>query len=83
SNFEAVAEQLKEGRIQVSQPIAAEDYFPELQTAGDISEGNNSSPREQVLSPLHSERSFKFTDGDTIFNKGRRGDSFEVNGQNG
>ncbi|KAK9698315.1 hypothetical protein RND81_08G095500 [Saponaria officinalis] len=48
SSFEAVAEQLKEGRIQVPQLIAAEDDFPELQTAGDISEGNNGSSHEQV-----------------------------------
>ncbi|KAK9698312.1 hypothetical protein RND81_08G095500 [Saponaria officinalis] len=83
SSFEAVAEQLKEGRIQVPQLIAAEDDFPELQTAGDISEGNNGSSHEQVLSPMHSEGSCKFTGLDTKFSKDRRGDSFEVNGQNG
>ncbi|KAL9230839.1 hypothetical protein vseg_006135 [Gypsophila vaccaria] len=83
SCFEAVAEQLKEGRIQVPQLIAAEDDFPELQTAGDISEGNNDSPREQVISPLHPEGSYKFTGVDNKFSKDRRGGSFEVNGQNG
>ncbi|KAH9618573.1 hypothetical protein KSS87_003885 [Heliosperma pusillum] len=80
SSFEAVAEQLKEGRIQVPQLVFAEDDFPELQTAGDISEANDGSLHEQppfiqidlVITGLHTNISVVKT-----------GDSYKANGQNG